>query len=409
MQDKPPLLFLAHRIPYPPNKGDKIRSFHLLKHLSEHFSIYLGTFVDDEDDWQYCAAVRRYCADAYFVARNPRWHKLWAARGLLGSRSLSQTYYQNGAMQRWVDRTVTQHHIDRVLLFCSPMGQFVCPDSTAGDALENIVVDFVDLDSEKWRQYSENHSGPMRWLYQREGERLLAEERAIAAFASRSFFVSEPEAALFRERAPESAAKVAHFSNGVDTAYFRPNPELPNPYPAGVKALVFTGAMDYWPNVDAVTWFAKEVFPELYSLFPGLEFWVVGGKPVDSVTALAQLPGVHVTGRVPDVRPYIQYSLAVVAPMKIARGVQNKVLEALAMGARVVGSSGALEGLEFVAHTATRCDHVADYVAFIPKLFSDGVNKLRSQPADATIAFSVQWKDMLEPLVEQLSKKPPFY
>jgi sugar transferase (PEP-CTERM/EpsH1 system associated) len=210
------------------------------------------------------------------------------------------------------------------------------------------VIDFCDIDSEKWRQYAEQKSFPMSWLYRYEARQLLRYERQVARDYDASLFVSAPEAELFRSLAPESSPKIGYFSNGVDTEYFSPDQPHANPYAAGERALVFTGAMDYWPNIDAVKWFAAEVFPLVRQRFADARFYIVGSRPAPAVQALAQQPGVVVTGTVPDVRPYISHAAVAVAPLRIARGVQNKVLEAMAMAIPVVVSPQALEGIDAV-------------------------------------------------------------
>ncbi|MEM1189236.1 MAG: TIGR03087 family PEP-CTERM/XrtA system glycosyltransferase [Pseudomonadota bacterium] len=343
---KPPLLYLTHRIPYPPNKGDKIRSWHILRHLSERFSLYLGTYVDDPDDWVHCAVLRQYCADAFFVARNPTLHRLVATSALLSGRPISVAFYQSSAMQAWVDRVVTNVGIETALLFCSPVAPFVAPGTQAGDALNRVILDLVDVDSEKFRQYAQAGTGLGRWLFRREGRLLLEHEKATSGWCGRTFLVTPEEAALYEKRAPELSGTIDHFSNGVDTDYFRPDPTFPDPYGKKMKVLVFTGAMDYAPNVEAVESFARSVFPVLRSRHPELQFWIVGGKPTKTVTDLASISGVEVTGRVADVRPYLQHALAAVAPLKIARGVQNKVLEAMAMAKPVLASANALTGID---------------------------------------------------------------
>jgi sugar transferase (PEP-CTERM/EpsH1 system associated) len=337
------LLLLIHRIPYPPNKGDKIRSYHLLKHLSRHYRVHLATFVDDPDDWQYVPHVEALCASSHFARMNPRLARVRSLGALLKNRSLSQEYYRDAGMARWVDDTLAAHRIDRVLVFCSPMAQYAENHRSA-----RRVIDFCDIDSEKWRQYAEQKSFPMNLVYRYEAKQLLRYERQIARDYDASLFVSAPEAALFRSLAPESGPKIGHFTNGVDTEYFSPERPYENPFAAGERALVFTGAMDYWPNIDAVKWFAAEVFPTVHKRFPDARFYIVGSRPAPAVQALAQQPGVVVTGTVPDVRPYIAHAAAAVAPLRIARGVQNKVLEAMAMATPVVVSPQALEGIDAV-------------------------------------------------------------
>jgi len=335
------LLLLIHRIPYPPNKGDKIRSYHLLKHLAQHYRVHLATFVDDEDDWQHVPTVQALCASSYFGKLNPLTGKLRSLAALASTRSLSFDYYRSGEMQAWVDQTMAAHKIGRVLVFSSPMAQYAEAYPAA-----RRVVDFCDVDSDKWRQYAGQKPWPMSWLYRREADTLLAYERHVAATCDASLFVSDPEAQLFRTLAPESAAKIGWFNNGVDTDYFSPERSYERPYAAGERPLVFTGAMDYWPNIDAVQWFATDIFPALLAAHPALRFYIVGARPTAAVSALGQLPGVTVTGTVPDVRPYIHHAEVTVAPLRIARGIQNKVLEAMAMARPMVVSPQALEGID---------------------------------------------------------------
>ena len=337
MQD---LLLLIHRIPYPPNKGDKIRSYNLLKHLARDYRVHLATFVDDADDWQHVPTVEAMCASSHFAALNPMLARVRSLGALLKNRSLSLDYYEDAGLQRWVDQTVVAHAIKRVLVFSSAMAQYAdnYPDARR-------VIDFCDVDSDKWRQYADKKSWPMSWLYRHEARQLLRYERQVASQYDASLFVSGPEADLFRQLAPESTERIGHFSNGVDTDYFSPEHELANPYAPDERPLVFTGAMDYWPNVDAVQWFCDEVFPLLRRQDPDLRFYIVGSRPAPRVQALAQVAGVTVTGTVPDVRPYIRHARAAVAPLRIARGIQNKVLEAMAMATPVVVSPQALEGI----------------------------------------------------------------
>jgi sugar transferase (PEP-CTERM/EpsH1 system associated) len=337
------LLLLIHRIPYPPNKGDKIRSYHLLKHLARHYRVHLATFVDDPDDWQYVPHVEALCASSHFAGMKPLVARVRSLQALVKNRSLSLEYYRDASLARWVDETVAKHKIGRVLVFSSAMAQYADPYRSA-----RRVVDFCDVDSDKWRQYADQKSWPMNWLYRYEARQLLAYERRVARDYDASLFVSAPEAELFRQLAPESTAKIGHFNNGVDTDYFSPDQPHADPYPAGERALVFTGAMDYWPNVDAVQWFAAEVFPTLRERFANLKFYIVGARPAPAVQELGKLPGVIVTGTVPDVRPYIAHAAVSVAPLRIARGIQNKVLEAMAMATPVVVSPQALEGIDAV-------------------------------------------------------------
>jgi len=333
------LLFLAHRIPFPPNKGDKIRSFHLLRHLAQRYRIYLGAFVDDADDWQYSDALTPYCAEMKLLPLHPTRCKLKSLTGLLSGEALTLPYYRNAALSAWARQRVQDGSVNRGLAFSSAMGQFI----PAG--LSRKVMDMVDVDSDKWTQYAPAQRWPLSWLYAREGRKLAAWEARMAQQCDATLLVSGPEAALLQQRVPQARAKIAAFENGVDTDYFSPGCDYPLPYSSDTRAIVFTGAMDYWPNIDAVIWFAEQVFPAIRQQCPRAQFLIVGSRPNVEVKNLAQQPGIIVTGSVPDVRPYLAHAACAVAPLRIARGVQNKVLEAMAMARPVVVTPQAAEGI----------------------------------------------------------------
>lgn len=339
---KPPLLFLAHRIPFPPNKGDKIRSFHLLRHLAASHRVYLGAFVDDPGDFVHEAALGQWCADVCLQPLNGMRAKLRSLEGLVTGRPLTLPYYRNRALQRWVDRVVAEHQIERALVFSGAMAQYVMSARHAG---LRRVIDFVDVDSDKWRQYAPRHRWPMSWIYRREGDRLLCFERKAAAASDASLFVSPEEAALFTTLAPRLADRVGYAANGVDFDYFDPQQCGDSPYAPGHADVVFTGAMDYWPNADAVIHFVRDIWPSIANRVPGARFHVVGGGAGSDVAELANEPGVMVHGRVSDIRPWIRHAKVSVAPLRVARGIQNKVLEAMALGVATVVSPQALEGI----------------------------------------------------------------
>ena len=342
------LLYLVHRLPYPPNKGDKVRSYHLLKHLCQQHRVFLGTFVDDPADEAYVDTVRAICPDLHVARLDPRAARLRSLSGLLTHQALGLRYYQNERLQDWVKQTLAANKMAATIIFSSVMAQYV--SGTSGGILPPMLVDFVDVDSAKWMQYAASHKWPLSWLYRREGERLLAYERAVAARAPHSFFVTENESALFRNMAPESANRVGVISNGVDADYFSPDAACASPFAgSGVHPeqipLVFTGAMDYWPNIDAVTWFVQHILPVLRQAWPQLRFYIVGRSPSPAVLALAS-SAVVVTGTVPDVRPFLQHAAVVVAPLRVARGIQNKILEAMAMARPVVASQSCVEAID---------------------------------------------------------------
>ena len=353
------LLFLAHRIPYPPNKGDKLRSYHVLKHLATRYRVHVGAFVDDPDDWRHVETIRSLAGgETLCLPLSPRAARLRSAVGLLTGEALALPYYRDPKMARWVDDIVERHAIRRVVVFSSPMAQYV-------NDLEDVdrLIDFVDVDSDKWRQYADASGSAMAWLYRREAERLLAFERHTASRAVASVFVTQPESALFRRLAGDLISPVITVENGVDADYFSADAI---PLPAGWThdrdaadnhSIVFTGAMDYKPNVDAAAWFCREVLPLVRHRLPRAMFWIVGARPSAEVRALAREDEVYVTGTVPEVRPYLAHAGVVVVPMRLARGIQNKALEAMAMGAATVVSRTSAAALNAVP---ARDFHLAD-------------------------------------------------
>ncbi len=390
------LLFLAHRIPYPPNKGDKIRSWNILKYLTRHFRVHLGCFIDDPEDEKYRPTLEAICESCKFVRLTPPVARLRSLSALFSGSPLTLSYFWNSDLARWTGDQMQQRDIKHIFVFSSSMAQY-----TIGNEAELAcrVVDFVDVDSDKWRQYAGAKSWPANWIYGREGRVLLDAERKIAAASNASLFVSEAEAALFRDLAPESADKIGALNNGVDYEYFDPTIALESPFTGGGDALVFTGAMDYWANVDAVTWFAKEVFPGIRAKKPAAEFWIVGSRPAAQVTALESLLGVHVTGSVPDVRPYIRHAKIVVAPLRLARGIQNKVLEAMAMARPVVASPEALEGIDAsIGDEITLADGVTEFVSKAINLLDDTNRDLIGDRARTRVISDYGWSSNLEGL-----------
>ena len=352
------LLFLAHRIPYPPTKGDKVRSYHLLKYLAARYRVHLGAFVDDAADLEHAGVLRELCEECHLVSLNPALARVRSLAGLISGDPLTLPYYHSARMRRWVDEVLQAKSVECALVFSAAMAQYVMTATGV-----RRVADLVDVDSDKWRQYAATRHWPSSAIYRRESRTLLRYERRVARRFDATVFVSAAEAALFRELAPETSNKVWHVSNGVDFEYFSPERSYANPYGDGERVIVFTGAMDYWPNVDAVVWFSREVFPAIRRRLPNATFYVVGARPAPSVKDLARLPGVRVTGAVPDIRPYLAHGELAVAPLRMARGVQNKVLEAMAMARPVLASPQAVQGIE--ARHGSEVMVAADANAFV--------------------------------------------
>ncbi len=339
------ILLLAHRIPYPPLRGDKIRSWHMLKRLGELATVHLACFADDAEDAAHLSALRAEMGgrlgEAHVEIR--RASKLRAGvSALLRGQPASLAMFDSPVMRGFVDTILAERDIGTIFTFSSQMAQFVPPASDA-----RFVMDFVDVDSAKFADYADGQ-GAGGWIMRREARTLLAFDRATAERADVSLFVSEPEAELFRRRAGLAEADIRVVQNGVDVDYFDPRAEFPRLDPVKWRndsVILFTGQMNYRPNVEAVTWFAREAMPLIRQHRPDACFVIAGRDPAAEVRRL-EGKGVHVTGAVSDMRCWLAAAAVVVAPLRTARGVQNKVLEAMAMARPVVASPAAFEGIE---------------------------------------------------------------
>jgi sugar transferase (PEP-CTERM/EpsH1 system associated) len=337
------LLFLCHRIPFPPDKGDKIRSHALLAHFAARQRVHVACFIDDPADWRHVKSVQNLAGgECIFVKLRPMLARAASLDALLTGRPLTTSYFRSMAIDRWLTRLVAAGRVDQAVVFGSAMAPYILGRRDIDPA--RALFDMVDLDSDKWRQYGATGPWPKRWLYRREARTLLRLEREAARRFGATVLISPHEVASFGAEAPESASRLHSISNGVDPARFSPKRQQPNVFPAGVVPIVMTGAMDYRPNIEGARWFVDAILPRLLPLLPAAHFFVVGANPPPALKALAG-PHVTVTGRVPDVQPYLAHAAAVVAPLQIARGLQNKVIEGMAMARPVVATWEAARAL----------------------------------------------------------------
>ena len=351
MSHRGELLMLVHRIPYPPDKGDKIRSFNELRFLVDQgWRVHLCALADDPADLPYKAELAKFCESLSIEPINPKLQKLKSVTGPLLGLPMSAGYFYRRKLQRRVDEILASRPISAVLCYCSPMAEYLRRSSCFSfeQSKRNgifCLMDLVDVDSDKWDQYAQRSSGLLRWVYRLEGKLLYRYECRVSEWFDAVVLVSAAEAAVFSHRV--GAQRNIHgIGNGVDLDYFHPGQEKDE---NSGRRICFCGAMGYFPNIDAVIWFAREVLPRVRSALGDVEFWIVGGGAGEEVLALGHLPGVHITGRVDDVRPYVWNSELAVAPIRIARGIQNKVLEAMALGTVTLATPQAFEGLEAVA------------------------------------------------------------
>lgn len=340
------ILFLAHRIPYPPNKGDKLRAFHELSALAGQHRVVCACFVDDRADWKHVSALRQHCGEVVAVPLRPSMARLRGLWSQTRGGTVTEGFYRSGAMHRALKALLASRSFDAVVAFSSSM---------AGHALsvpaQRRVLDFCDLDSQKWLAYAERARWPMRRLYEIEGRRLACCERAWLKSFDACLVISRAEArGSWLEGSGDSSAAGAEnlpanlhvVGNGVDL----PPPVRNLEHREHGCTVGFVGQMDYWPNVDAVCWFVERVWPGVMAVDPAARFRIVGRAPTDAVLRLSRHPGVEVVGEVEDVLAEVASFDVSVAPLRIARGLQNKVLEAMACERPVVLTKAAASGLD---------------------------------------------------------------
>jgi polysaccharide biosynthesis protein PslH len=331
---RPPILYLTHRVPYPPDKGDRIRAFHLLRSLSRRAAVHLACLADEPPDPGAIAALRPHCERVAVIGLG-RWGRGARALGALArGRTATEGAFHSPDLEATLRRWARQTRFHAALASASSLVPY-----PRLEELRDVpaVIDLVDVDSQKWLDYAAADRGPRAWLYRTEGRRLRRLERGLPDWARAVTLVSEAEAELYRRFRPAGA--VHAITNGVDLETFRPDPSAPE------QGCVFVGALDYRPNVDGAVWFCRDIWPAIRRRHPRATISLVGRRPAAAVRRLGREPGVELIGPVPDVRPHLAGAAVAVVPLRIARGVQNKVLEALAMGKAVVASPQALAGL----------------------------------------------------------------
>jgi sugar transferase (PEP-CTERM/EpsH1 system associated) len=344
---KPVLVFLCQRIPYPPIKGDRIATYNFVDHLCSRYRVYLGTFFDEPGDDAGIPEVRRRVTELYIDAIRKPWAFVRALPRWLAGEPISFALFRSRGIGRWLDDVEAKHRPVAVVAYSSNIAAYAVDRfRREGGADPPRILMFGDVDSEKFAAYAQAAKGWKKAIYAIEARRVRREEARLARRATVTTFVTEDEAALFRSVHGAGTGNVQVLPNGVDADLFDPSRYPEAPFPAGGPAFVFTGAMDYPPNVEAVRWFAREVFPGLKQALPGARFMIVGARPTREVTALGEQDGIVVTGRVESTAAYLAHASAAVAPLQIARGIQNKVLEAMAARCAAVVSKAAMTGIE---------------------------------------------------------------
>ncbi len=365
------VLFVCHRVPFPPKRGGKIRPFNIIRHLHEQgHEVTVASLARSPAEAEEAEGLGRHCSRRLVEVVDDRlaWPRMVA--WLPTTRPSSFGYFHSPRLKQRIDAELAQGAPDLIFVHCSSVAPYVA------DARARVkIIDFGDMDSQKWREYSQHRAFPLSAGYWLEAVKLERTERLLAGRFDLATCTTRAE--MESLQALGASGPTAWFPNGVDAGFFKP---ADADYEADL--VTFIGRMDYFPNQQAVLRFCAEVLPELQRRRPGTRFEVVGADPSPEIRALGQLPGVTVTGSVPDVRPYVTRAALTIAPLEIARGTQNKILESMAMGVPVVCSRQAAGGVDAVPgeHLLVH-DTPAELVEAIVRIL--GSRELRRQLADA--------------------------
>lgn len=394
------ILFLVHRAPWPPDRGDRIRSWHMFEALAKLAPVHVAALADTASDAEVAREKLAPLCKSLAIEVRAVSRPLALGQAVLRGEPVSNRLFRSIALARHVETLLASGAITHIVAFSSQMAQYL-PRDFAGP----VIMDFVDVDSAKFATYAaQDKRQPLNWVHAREAVKLGVFEAEVARMVDASLFVSEAEAGLFRARSGLGPDMVRAVENGIDTDRFDPALPLESVDAGQGPLAVFTGQMDYRPNIDAVRWFAADMLPSIRRRHPAARFAIVGRAPTDEVRALSALPGVTVTGEVPDVRPWLAAADVVVAPLLLARGVQNKLLEAMAMARPVVASAAAAEGID-----ATPGEHLL--VADDARGIADAAASLFDDPAMAAamgraarerMIARYAWQARLAPLADLL-------
>lgn len=346
------LLYLSHCVPYPPDKGEKIRAFHELTALAGRHRVHLACFARSPEELETARKLIDRCASVFAAPLFPfAWHAARAAARFARGQCLNQAFYSRRELTSDLAALAAGRKIGRAVAYTVVMAPHVPPGIP-------FVLDMTDVDSEKWLQYASERKPAL--LFETEARRLRRLEVAQARRAALTIFTTSPEMELFRSFAGDAPAAV--MENGVDFDYFDPASAPRDERLARRRYLLFAGTLNYYPNEQAAAEFARQIFPALRARDEKLEFLVVGRNPGPRTRALQSVAGVNVVGAVEDIRPYYRHAVATVAPLRIARGIQNKVLESLAMDKPVLASGAVCQTFGHDLPAGVKlCRTAADY------------------------------------------------
>ncbi len=360
----------------------------MIKHLSQHHSVRLACLAWSPQELEKAKALRDYCAAIDVVLLRPRWSKIKSLVHLFSSKPLTLRYFYSKQLQHLIHQRLIEEKFDAIMVFSSCMAQFLPPDQTGFK-----IIDFTDVDSDKWLQYAEHVKSPLSIIYRLESKKLKKYEISLAPLYACCTVISEAEERLFRSYSKRFV--LCTVPNGVDLEYFQAKMKVP-----AEPTLIFMGVMDYYANVDGVLYFHDQILPHIRRGIPKVKFIILGGNPTRAIRRLGRSKNVSITGYVQDVRSFLSQATACVVPLRIARGVQNKVLEAMAIGLPVVATSRAVEGID--AHPGKNiivADDPMEFAAKTVELLSDDQLQRRiSQNARQLVEDKYKWNNCLQKL-----------
>lgn len=360
------ILYVCHRFPFPPKRGGKIRPFNMIRHLSQEHEVTVCSLARSDSEAEEGRGIAPHCARFEMAVVSDPVQTLRMVARLPTPVPSSMGYFYSPELARKVDSLLARERFDLIFVHCSSVAQYV--EKVRGIAK---ILDFGDMDSQKWLEYVNYKMFPLSMGYWLEGTKLVREEKRLA----RQFDLCTATTRAEWETLESYRTGVSSdwFPNGVDAGFFKPDGEGYDP-----DTISFIGRMDYYPNQEAMFRFCADVWPRLRAQRPNMKLLIVGADPIPAVQKLGELPGVTVTGSVPDVRPYILRSAAMVAPLNIARGTQNKILEAMAMGVPVVSSRIAAGGVDAVSgeHFLV-ADTAEEYAEAIRSIIGDPAERAR--------------------------------
>lgn len=396
------IIVIAQRVPFPPNKGEKLRTYHHIKRMVEvGHDVEVLSLAHNKDDAELAEALASTLSISVRLYSLP--NKLWRyAKALLTGTSLSEGEFYSPSLQRYVKKKTSTLDCCTVYMSASSLAPYAFNNALHKKDNTTLVLDFMDVDSDKWQQYAHTSRWPMSAVYKRESAKIRKLEMESVTHFDHTFLIAEAEIALFTEQVCRTQ-NLTKLGNGMDFHAFFPsdtNEKTTQP------TFLFTGVMDYKPNVDAVVWFVTQCWQTIKTHLPHARFVIAGMNPNSQVQNLALVDGVEVTGFVDDILPYYHQAWIFVAPFRLARGVQNKVLQASACRLPIVSTPMGAEGISFAnpqtMYFAESSDDFAQ--ACISAVMNTEEASVKAQAAFDAIRARYSWETQLNPLMDAIAK-----